>query len=206
MLDYRDVDPRFGTLADADALIGTAHELGLRVIVDIVPNHSSSEHAWFQEALAAAPGSAARARYLFRDGKGEGGAEPPNNWQSTFGGSAWERVEPTASGTCTSSTSPSPTSTGPTPRSSEEMERTLRFWMDRGADGFRIDVAHGLVKKPGLPDAPPFRHELSGTHLRHADVGPARACTTSTATGGGSPTATPCRARTPTASCAPRRG
>ena len=86
--DYRDVDPRFGTLADADALIARAHELGLRVIVDIVPNHSSSEHPWFQEALASAPGSAARARYVFRDGKGDNGEEPPNNWLSTFGGPA----------------------------------------------------------------------------------------------------------------------
>src|SRR5690349_16509144 len=90
--DHRAVDPRFGTLADADALIGEAHQLGLRVIVDLVPNHTSSEHPWFQEALAAAPGSAARARYLFRDGTGPDGSGPPNNWMSNFGGRAWTRV------------------------------------------------------------------------------------------------------------------
>src|SRR5436190_4550183 len=90
--DYRDVDPRFGTLSDADALIARAHELGLRVLVDIVPNHSSSEHPWFREALAARPGSAARARYIFRDGRGDSGELAPNNWESTFGGPAWTRV------------------------------------------------------------------------------------------------------------------
>ena len=84
--DYEDVDPLFGTLADADALVATAHELGLRVIVDLVPNHTSSEHAWFQAALASEPGSPERARYLFRDGRGPNGDEPPNNWRSVFGG------------------------------------------------------------------------------------------------------------------------
>ena len=118
--DYRDVDPLFGTLADADALIARAHDLGLRVIVDLVPNHTSDEHAWFQAALAAGPGSPERARYLFRDGAGRDGP-PPNNWESVFGGPAWTRVEDpgpaAASGTSTSSTPPSPTSTGATPRS-----------------------------------------------------------------------------------------
>ena len=90
--DYRDVDPLFGTLADFDALLATAHELGLKVIVDLVPNHTSSEHAWFQAALAREPGSPERARYLFRDGRGPDGDEPPNNWQSVFGGPAWTRV------------------------------------------------------------------------------------------------------------------
>jgi alpha-glucosidase len=164
--DYRDVDPRFGVLADADAMIAKAHELGLRVIVDIVPNHSSSEHVWFKEALAAEPGSAARARYLFRDGKGAGGDEtpntlPPNNWQSTFGGSAWERV-PDGQWYLHLFDVSQPDFDWTNPEVEQEMERTLRFWMDKGADGFRIDVAHGLVKKAGLPDAPPMRHELSG--------------------------------------------
>ena len=90
--DYRDVDPRFGDLAQADGLIADAHALGLRVIVDIVPNHTSSDHRWFQEALAAPPGSRERARYLFRDGKGPDGTEPPNDWRSNFGGSAWTRI------------------------------------------------------------------------------------------------------------------
>ena len=90
--DYRDVDPLFGTLADADALIEAAHGLDLKVIVDLVPNHTSSEHAWFQAALAAGPGSRERARYLFRDGRGPRGEQPPNNWRSVFGGPAWTRV------------------------------------------------------------------------------------------------------------------
>ncbi|MES1170257.1 MAG: alpha-amylase family glycosyl hydrolase, partial [Leifsonia sp.] len=90
--DYTDVDPLFGTLADFDALLVRAHALSLRVIIDLVPNHSSSEHPWFQAELAAAPGSPERARYLFRDGKGPSGSLPPNNWQSVFGGPAWTRV------------------------------------------------------------------------------------------------------------------
>ena len=154
--DYRDVDPLFGTLADADALIGRAHELGLRVLLDIVPNHSSSEHPWFQEALAAEPGSAARARYVFRDGTGEHGEEPPNNWLSVFGGPGWTRVTE-ADG------SPGqwylhlfdvtqPDFDWTNPEVGDEMESVLRFWLDRGVDGFRIDVAHGLVKAEGLPD------------------------------------------------------
>ena len=90
--DYRDVDPRFGTLADFDLLLADAHELGLRVIVDLVPNHTSDQHAWFRAALAAAPGSSERARYLFRDGRGPDGAMPPNDWTSVFGGPAWARI------------------------------------------------------------------------------------------------------------------
>jgi alpha-glucosidase len=154
--DYRDVDPRFGTIADADAMIARAHELGVRVLVDIVPNHSSSEHPWFRAALAAAPGSAERARYLFRDGLGDHGERPPNNWESVFGGGAWERVTE-ADG------SPGqwylhlfdvtqPDFDWTNPEVGDEMESVLRFWLDRGVDGFRIDVAHGLVKAEGLPD------------------------------------------------------
>ncbi len=90
--DYRDVDPRFGTLADVDTLIARAHELGLVVLVDLVPNHSSDQHPWFQAALAAGPGSPERARYLFRDGRGPNGELPPNNWPSVFGGQGWTRV------------------------------------------------------------------------------------------------------------------
>lgn len=156
--DFRDVDPIFGTLADADALVARAHELGLRVVVDVVPNHTSDKHAWFQEALAAPPGSTARSRYLFRDGRGDTGELPPNNWQSMFGGPAWSRVtEP--DGTpgqwylhLFDSTQPDLDWTNPEVR--EELESVLRFWLDRDVDGFRIDVAHGLVKADGLPDGP----------------------------------------------------
>jgi len=156
--DYRAVEPRFGTLADAEALLSEAHEAGLRVLLDIVPNHSSDQHPWFVEALAAGPGSPARERYLFRPGRGADGSEPPNTWQSVFGGSAWQRVtEPDGS--------PGewylhlfapeqPDLNWEHPDVVSDFEKTLRFWFDRGVDGFRIDVAHSLVKEPGLPDAP----------------------------------------------------
>ena len=154
--DYRDVDPRFGTLADFDALVSRAHGLGLRVIVDLVPNHTSSDHAWFQAALASAPGSPERARYLFRDGRGPDGSEPPNNWRSSFGGPAWTRVPEAGSGSgqwylhLYDSSQPDLDWTNPEVR--VEFESILRFWLDRDVDGFRVDVAHGLVKAPGLPD------------------------------------------------------
>ncbi len=163
--DYRDIDPRFGTLADADELLEKAHGLGLRVLFDLVPNHSSSEHPWFQEALASPAGSAARARYVFREGNGENGGEPPNNWRSNFGGPAWTRVTE-ADGSpgqwylhLFDTTQPDFDWTNP--EVGDEMESVIRFWLDRGADGFRIDVAHGLVKVPGLPDAPDNSHEMS---------------------------------------------
>src|SRR6516165_2172119 len=90
--DFREIEPAYGTLAEADAMIGEAHDLGLRVLLDIVPNHTSDQHAWFQEALAAAPGSPERARFIFRDGRGPGGDQRPNDWTSGFGGPAWTRV------------------------------------------------------------------------------------------------------------------
>lgn len=155
--DYRTVDPRFGTLADADALIEAAHEADIRVIVDLVPNHTSSEHPWFQAALAAAPGSPERARYHFVEGRGEDGELPPNNWQSVFGGGAWSRVTE-ADGTpgqwylhLFDTTQPDLNWEDEEVR--EEFRAILRFWLDRGVDGFRVDVAHGLIKKPGYPDS-----------------------------------------------------
>jgi alpha-glucosidase len=156
--DYRDVDPLFGTLADFDALLGRAHELGLRVVVDLVPNHTSDEHVWFQQALRTPPGSPERARYLFRDGRGENGELPPNNWQSIFGGDAWTRLTPERHGVddgqwylhLFDSRQPDLDWTNPEVRA--EFEDVLRFWLDRGVDGFRVDVAHGMVKAEGLPD------------------------------------------------------
>jgi alpha-glucosidase len=154
--DYRGVDPLFGSLDDADTLLARAHELGLRVLVDLVPNHTSSEHPWFRAAMAAGPGSPERARYLFRDGRGEDGGEPPNNWMSTFGGPGWTRVtEPDGSPGqwylhLFDVTQPDLDWTNQEVH--DELEEVLRFWLDRGVDGFRIDVAHGLVKADGLPD------------------------------------------------------
>jgi alpha-glucosidase len=156
--DYRDIDPAYGTLADAEALIDRAHRLGLRIIVDIVPNHCSIAHPWFVAALAAGPGSAARRRFWFRPGRGADGELPPNGWHSIFGGPAWTRV------------------TEPDGRLGEwylhlfapeqpdfnwdddgvraEFLDVLRFWLDRGVDGLRIDSAGLLVKDPALPELP----------------------------------------------------
>ncbi len=157
--DYCDVDPLFGTLDDFDSMTERAHELGLRVIVDLVPNHSSSDHRWFQDALAAAPGSDERARYMFRDGRGENGELPPNNWESVFGGRAWTRVTET-DGTpgqwylhLFDTTQPDFDWNNPWVR--RQFEDVLRFWLDRGVDGFRVDVAHGMIKADGLPDWTP---------------------------------------------------
>jgi len=157
--DYCDVDPIFGTLADFDAMLEGAHARSIRVIVDLVPNHSSDQHVWFQAALAAGPGSPERARYIFRDGLGENGELPPNNWESVFGGPAWTRlVEP--DGTqgqwylhLFDSSQPDFDWTNEEVR--EGFRGILRFWLERGVDGFRVDVAHGLVKADGLPDYTP---------------------------------------------------
>ncbi|MGV9769107.1 glycoside hydrolase family 13 protein [Microbacterium sp. NPDC003461] len=157
--DYCDVDPLFGTLADFDEMLAAAHDRGIRVIVDLVPNHSSDQHPWFQAALAAAPGSRERARYMFRDGKGEHGELPPNNWQSVFGGPAWTRVteadgEP-GQWYLHLFDSSQPDFDWANDEVREEFRRILRFWLDRGVDGFRVDVAHGLVKHDELPDYMP---------------------------------------------------
>jgi alpha-glucosidase len=154
--DYRDVDPVFGTLADFDAMLGRAHGLGLKVIVDLVPNHSSDEHEWFQAALAAAPGSPERERYVFRDGRGEHGELPPNNWESCFRGPAWTRTT-NADGTPGQwylhlFDTKQPDWNWENPEVRDEFLDVLRFWLDRGVDGFRVDVAHSLIKAPGLPD------------------------------------------------------
>ncbi|MCF3963016.1 glycoside hydrolase family 13 protein [Streptomyces fuscigenes] len=154
--DYRAVDPVFGTLHDADALIREAHGLGLRVIVDLVPNHSSTEHEWFRRALAEGPGSPSRERYHFRPGKGPDGGLPPNDWESVFGGPAWTRTTG-ADGTPGEwylhlFAPEQPDFNWEHPAVAEEFRSVLRFWLDLGVDGFRVDVAHGLVKAPGLPD------------------------------------------------------
>ncbi len=154
--DYRAIDPAFGTMDEARAVISEAHALGLRVLLDIVPNHTSDEHPWFAAALAAGPGSPERRRYIFRSGRGAGGDEPPNDWQSRFGGPAWTRVrEPEGGGVewylhLFHPKQPDLDWTNPQVR--EEFLDILRFWFDAGADGFRIDVAHGLAKDPTLPD------------------------------------------------------
>ena len=154
--DYCDVDPIFGSLHDAEELIATAHSLGLRVIVDVVPNHTSSEHPWFQAALASEQGSAERDHYIFREGQGDSGELPPNNWQSVFGGPAWTRLSG-EDGTpgpwyLHLFDSSQPDLNWENPEVWEFFREVLKFWLDRGVDGFRVDVAHGLIKEEGLPD------------------------------------------------------
>jgi alpha-glucosidase len=156
VIRYDDIEPTFGTLADAEALIREAHAVGLRVLLDIVPNHTSDQHEWFQTALQAAPGSDWRDRYIFRDGRGATGDEPPNNWVSCFGGPAWTRVVE-ADGRAGQwylhlFDSSQPDRNWLHPAVQADAEATLRFWFDRGVDGFRIDVAHSLFKAEGLPD------------------------------------------------------
>jgi alpha-glucosidase len=150
--DYRDVDPIFGTLADFDRMLESAHSRGLRVIVDMVPNHTSNAHGWFVAALAAGAGSPERELYLFREGRGENGELPPNNWQSVFGGPAWTRVEDGQWYLHLFDTA-QPDLNWRNPVVIAEFEGILRFWLDRGVDGFRVDVAHGLIKQDGLPDS-----------------------------------------------------
>ncbi|MFG2098821.1 glycoside hydrolase family 13 protein [Streptomyces sp. NPDC048612] len=149
--DYRVIDPMFGTLADAEAVIRDAHRLELRVIVDLVPNHCSDQHAWFRRALAEGPGSTLRERFHFRKGRGENGEEPPNDWESLFGGPAWTRV-PDGEWYLHLFAPEQPDFNWDHPAVRDEFRSILRFWLDLGVDGFRVDVAHGLVKAPGLPD------------------------------------------------------
>lgn len=143
--DFRDVDPRLGTLSDFDAMVEAAHARDLRVMIDIVPNHTSEEHPWFKAALAAGPGSPERELYVFRDGRGENGELPPTNWRSTFGGPAWTR---TADGQWYLHlfAPEQPDLNWDDERVREEFRDILRFWSRRGVDGFRIDVAYALVK------------------------------------------------------------
>ncbi|HEX8518146.1 MAG TPA: alpha-amylase family glycosyl hydrolase, partial [Pseudonocardia sp.] len=153
--DYRDVDPLFGNLAAFDRLLDRAHALGLRVVVDVVPNHCSSAHPLFVAALAADPGSPERARFHFAPGRGPGGAEPPNNWPSVFGGPAWSREPRTGEWYLHLFAPEQPDWNWRDPRTAEFFDDVLRFWFDRGVDGLRVDVAHGLVKAVGLPDLTP---------------------------------------------------
>lgn len=149
--DPCDVDPIFGTLNDFDVLVQAAHLRSLRVTVDIVPNHFSEQHPWFQQALAAGPGSRERARFIFRTGRGASGELPPNNWPSVFGGPAWEQL-PDGEWYLHLFAPEQPDINWEHPDVPAEFERILRFWLDRGVDGFRVDVAHTLAKPQSLPD------------------------------------------------------
>ena len=184
--DPRDVDPLFGGIGALERLIAAAHARGIRITMDLVPNHSSSQHPWFQAALAAGPGSTQRERYIFHDGRGPGGLHPPNNWVSVFGGAAWTRVvEPDGNPGqwyLHLFDAEQPDLNWDNPEVFDDLEKTLRFWLERGVDGFRIDVAHGMAKPPGLPDMknpnlpmltlddddPRFNHD--GVHAIHRSI------------------------------------
>ncbi|MGF2951975.1 glycoside hydrolase family 13 protein [Mycobacterium sp. THU-M116] len=169
--DPRDIDPLFGGLAAFERLVAAAHGRGIKVTMDVVPNHTSSRHPWFRAALAAGPGTEARDRYFFRDGRGPDGSAPPNNWESVFGGPAWTRVvEPDGNPGqwyLHLFDTEQPDLNWDNPEVFDDFEKTLRFWLERGVDGFRIDVAHGMAKPPGLPDA-----KEDSTVLRHTDDDP----------------------------------
>jgi alpha-glucosidase len=150
--DYVDIDPRYGGLAEFDALLVAAHRRGLRVLMDLVPNHCSATHPWFVAALAAPPGSPQRERFVFRRGGGALGELPPNNWRSVFGGPAWTRVGESDQWYLHSFDPAQPDFNWRDPVVRDYFEDVLRFWFDRGVDGFRIDVAHMLVKHADLPD------------------------------------------------------
>ncbi len=164
--DYKDIDPLFGNLADFDTMLAKASSLGIKIIVDLVPNHSSDQHALFQAALKAPKGSPERDMYIFRDGKGATGEEEPNNWKSVFGGNAWSRItEP--DGTegqwyLHIFDSSQPDFNWDNEKVLEYFDGVLRFWLDRGVAGFRIDVAHGMKKRKGLPDTRDSSTEMGG--------------------------------------------
>jgi alpha-glucosidase len=162
--DPCDVDPRFGTLGDFDDMVAAAHDRGIKVTVDLVPNHFSDQHVWFQQALAAAPGSRERARFHFLDGLGPDGAEPPNNWPSVFGGPAWTRL-PDGQWYLHLFAAEQPDLNWENVEVREEFARVVRFWLERGADGFRVDVAHGMAKPVGLPNMPAAPNDLL-THVK----------------------------------------
>lgn len=155
--DYRAIDPLFGTLADMDTLIAAAHERGIRVTLDLVPNHTSNEHPWFRAAVAAGRGSPERERYHFREGRGPDDDAPPNNWRAVFGGASWTRVaEPDGSPGqwyYHLFAAEQPDLNWLHPEVLPEFESILRFWLDRGIDGFRIDVSDALIKDARFPDS-----------------------------------------------------
>ncbi len=164
--DYCDVDPLFGSLHDFDAMLSRAHELGLRVLIDLVPNHTSDQHLWFQRALSAHPSDEARDFYHFKDGRGVDGNEPPNNWVSMFGGPAWTRTRD-AQGNPGQwylhlFDSSQPDLNWANPAVQAEFEKILRFWLDRGVDGFRVDQPHAMAKAAGLPDHPDVERAGAG--------------------------------------------
>ncbi|HEX3788340.1 MAG TPA: alpha-amylase family glycosyl hydrolase [Pseudonocardiaceae bacterium] len=152
--DPRGIAPEYGDLTAFDALVDEAREHGIRILVSLVPNHTSDEHPWFLAGLSAGPGSPQRGRYVFQDGRGYGGTEPPNNWTNVTGGPAWTQV-PDGQWYLHLHSATQPDLSWGHPDVQADLEETLRFWLDRGVDGFGIGLAHGLAKPAGLPDMDP---------------------------------------------------
>ena len=150
--DYRAVEPTFGDLATLDACIAKAHDLGMRILIDLVPNHTSSDHPWFVAARSSRT-DPHRDYYVWRDPAPDG--SPPNNWKSVFGGSAWTLDQASGQYWLHLFLAEQPDLNWENPAVRDEFDAILTFWMKRGVDGFRIDVAHALLKAPGLPDNPP---------------------------------------------------
>ena len=170
--DFRDIDPVFGSLAEVEELIAEAHMLGIRIIVDVVPNHCSDAHPWFQAALAGGPGAPERDLFWFHPGRGPNGDQRPTDWVGEFGGETWTRTT-NPDGTPGDwylhlFTAGQPDFNWDHPRVRAEFEDVLRFWLDRGVDGIRVDSAALLVKDPELPEVDPDRphpfHDLDGVH------------------------------------------
>ena len=164
--DYCNVDELFGTIDDFDRMLNRAHELGLKVLIDLVPNHSSDQHKWFQDAINSPAGSREREFYHFKNGRGENGELPPNNWVSMFGGPAWTRLIE-KDGTPGEwylhlFDSSQPDLNWANPEVQSAFEDILRFWLDRGVDGFRVDQPHAMAKTAGLPDHPDVERAGAG--------------------------------------------
>jgi len=160
--DYFDVDPAYGTLEDFDRLIARAHELSIKVLVDLVPNHTSDQHPWFQAALNDRE-DPHRAWYHFADSRSDG--TPPNGWRSAFGGPAWTFDERSDQWYMHLFAPEQPDLNWWHPEVPEQFEKIVRFWLDRGADGFRIDVASALFKRKDLAD-PPMVHDPGSGRLK----------------------------------------
>ena len=167
--DPRDVDPLFGDLEAFDALVAEVHDHGMKITIDLVPNHTSDQHVWFQEALASPPGSVERDRYVFREGRGAHGELPPNNWTSVFGGPAWQQV-PDGQWYLHIFAPEQPDLNWRNPQVQADLEHTLQFWLERGVDGFRIDVAHGMAKPEDLPDMDPRLLNVDGLTAFAMDI------------------------------------
>ena len=170
--DYRAIAPEYGTLDDFKTLLHEAHELGLRVIMDLVVNHTSNEHKWFSESRKGGEGNPYKDYYIWRKGKGKDGKRPPNNWTSMFPGPGWtydsERGEYYLHLFCVEQ----PDLNMDNPKVREEVKSIMRFWLDMGVDGFREDVITLISKREGLPNGFPLmpaargmRHYLNGPHI-----------------------------------------